>query len=36
VDYNAPYFAQLHTLRHYDYAGKKSVELTPKALGSYA
>jgi UDP-N-acetyl-D-glucosamine dehydrogenase len=35
VDYNDPHFAQLHTMRHYDYAGKKSVELTPGALGSY-
>jgi UDP-N-acetyl-D-glucosamine dehydrogenase len=35
VDYNDPYFAQLHKMRHYDYAEKRSVELTPKVLGGY-
>lgn len=35
LDYNDPYFAQLHKMRHYDYSQMKSVELTPQALASY-
>jgi UDP-N-acetyl-D-glucosamine dehydrogenase len=35
VDYNDPYFAQLHKLRHYDYSQMRSVELTPQSLASY-
>jgi UDP-N-acetyl-D-glucosamine dehydrogenase len=35
LDYNDPYFPQLHKMRHYDYSNMKSVELTPKTLGSY-
>ena len=35
LDYNDPYFAQLHKMRHYDYSQMKSVELTPKALAGY-
>jgi len=35
VDYNDPYFAALHKMRHYDYSAMRSVELTPAALGSY-
>lgn len=35
VDYNDPYFPQLHKMRHYDYADMKSVELNGKNLGSY-
>ncbi len=35
VDYNDPYFPQLHKMRHYDYSQKKSVALEPKTLGSY-
>src|SRR5712691_1852074 len=35
VEYNDPYFPQLHKMRHYDYSGKRSVELTPKVLASY-
>ncbi len=35
VDYNDPYFPQLHKMRHYDYADLKSVELNGKNLGSY-
>jgi UDP-N-acetyl-D-glucosamine dehydrogenase len=35
LDYNDPYFPQLHKMRHYDYSKMRSVELTPKALGSY-
>jgi UDP-N-acetyl-D-glucosamine dehydrogenase len=35
LDYNDPYFPQLHKMRHYDYSKMKSVGLTPKTLGSY-
>ena len=35
VDYNDPYFAQLHKMRHYDYSDKKSVALTPQVLTGY-
>jgi UDP-N-acetyl-D-glucosamine dehydrogenase len=35
VDYNDPYFPQLHKMRHYDFADVKSVDLTPAALSSY-
>jgi UDP-N-acetyl-D-glucosamine dehydrogenase len=35
IDYNDPYFAQLHRMRHYNYEGMKSVPLSAQALGSY-
>lgn len=35
LDYNDPYFPVLHKMRHYDYSGMRSVELTPKSLASY-
>jgi len=35
VDYNDPYFAALHKMRHYDFSHKKSVKLTPKKIASY-
>lgn len=35
VDYNDPYFPELFKMRHYDYAGMRSVDLTPKNLASY-
>ena len=35
VDYNDPYFPQLHKMRHYDYAHMKSVPLNSHAIGSY-
>jgi len=35
LDYNDPYFPQLHKMRHYDYSHMKSVPLTPQALASY-
>jgi len=35
LDYNDPYFPQLHKMRHYNYENMKSVPLTPHALGSY-
>ena len=35
VDYNDPYFPQLHKMRHYDYANMRSVDLTPANLAGY-
>jgi UDP-N-acetyl-D-glucosamine dehydrogenase len=35
MEYNDPYFPELHKMRHYDYAGMRSVELMPKNLASY-
>ncbi len=35
VDYNDPHFPRLHKMRHYDYSGMESVELSPKTLASY-
>src|SRR5579885_3371855 len=35
VDYNDPYFAQLHKMRHYDYSQMSSVELTAANLAGY-
>jgi UDP-N-acetyl-D-glucosamine dehydrogenase len=35
VDYNDPYFAEIHKMRHYNFEGMKSVTLTPKALAGY-
>jgi len=35
LDYNDPHFPALHKMRHYDFSNMRSVELTPKALGSY-
>jgi UDP-N-acetyl-D-glucosamine dehydrogenase len=35
VNYNDPYFPQLHKMRHYDYSNLKSVELTPANLAAY-
>jgi UDP-N-acetyl-D-glucosamine dehydrogenase len=35
VDYNDPYFPALHKMRHYDFSQKRSVVLTPAALGAY-
>jgi UDP-N-acetyl-D-glucosamine dehydrogenase len=35
IDYNDPYFPQLHKMRHYNYENMKSVPLTPHSLGSY-
>ena len=29
VEYSDPYFPELHKMRHYDYAGMRSAELTP-------
>lgn len=35
LDYNDPFFPALHKMRHYDYSAMRSVEITPKSLGSY-
>jgi len=35
IDYNDPYFPQLHKMRHYDYAGMQSVELLPAKIAEY-
>jgi UDP-N-acetyl-D-glucosamine dehydrogenase len=35
VDYNDPYFAALHKMRHYDFSEMRSVDLTPDRLASY-
>ncbi|HEV2388348.1 MAG TPA: nucleotide sugar dehydrogenase [Candidatus Acidoferrales bacterium] len=35
VDYNDPYFPQLHKMRRYDYSRLRSVELAPNRIASY-
>jgi len=35
LDYNDPYFPQLHKMRHYNYEHMKSVPLDSKSLASY-
>ena len=35
VEYNDPYFPQLHKMRHYDYSQMRSIELTPSNLGTF-
>ncbi len=35
LDYNDPYFPQLHKMRHYSYENMKSVPLSPQTLASY-
>src|SRR5215510_1357309 len=35
LDYNDPYFPQLHKMRHYNYEHMKSVPLNPHTLASY-
>jgi UDP-N-acetyl-D-glucosamine dehydrogenase len=35
LDYNDPYFAGLHKMRHYDFSNMRSVDLSPKRLASY-
>ena len=35
IDYNDPYFPQLHKMRHYNYENMKSVPLSPQTIGSY-
>jgi UDP-N-acetyl-D-glucosamine dehydrogenase len=35
IEYNDPYFPELHKMRHYDYAGMRSVELSAANLAAY-
>ncbi len=35
VDYNDPYFAEIPKLRHYNFKGKKSVQIDSKMLARY-
>jgi UDP-N-acetyl-D-glucosamine dehydrogenase len=35
VDYNDPYFPQLHKMRHYDYSHMRSIDLTPANLTAF-
>src|SRR5260221_12914950 len=35
IDYNDPYFPQLHNMRHYNYENMKSVPLNPQTIGGY-
>src|ERR1700738_199519 len=35
LDYNDPYFPQLHKMRHYNYENMKSVNLNPQSIASY-
>src|ERR1700734_877089 len=35
LDYNDPYFPQLHKMRHYNYENMKSVPLNPQTIGNY-
>jgi UDP-N-acetyl-D-glucosamine dehydrogenase len=36
VDYHDPYFPQLHQMRHYNFQGMKSIDLTPDTLNRYS
>jgi UDP-N-acetyl-D-glucosamine dehydrogenase len=35
VDYHDPYFPELFKMRHYDFSGKRSIELSPEAVARY-
>jgi UDP-N-acetyl-D-glucosamine dehydrogenase len=35
LDYNDPYFPQLHKMRHYNYEHMKSVQLSPQVISGY-
>jgi UDP-N-acetyl-D-glucosamine dehydrogenase len=35
VEYNDPYFPQLHKMRHYNFSDMNSVELNPETLSSF-
>ena len=35
VDYNDPYFPEIHKLRHYNFEGMKSAPLDPKMVAGY-
>jgi UDP-N-acetyl-D-glucosamine dehydrogenase len=35
MDYNDPYFAALHKMRHYDFSNMRSVDISPEKLKAY-
>jgi len=35
LDYNDPYFPQMHKMRHYNFENMKSVPISAEALGKY-
>ena len=35
LDYNDPYFPEMHKMRHYNFSHMKSVALDPKVIASY-
>src|SRR5260221_497972 len=35
IEYNDPYFPQMHKMRHYNFEAMKSVPISPEALGKY-
>jgi UDP-N-acetyl-D-glucosamine dehydrogenase len=35
VDYNDPYFPQMHKMRHYNFENMKSVPISAESLGKY-
>jgi UDP-N-acetyl-D-glucosamine dehydrogenase len=35
MDYNDPYFAALHKMRHYDFSDMRSVDISPEKLKAY-
>jgi len=35
VDYNDPYFPQIHKIRHYNFEGMKSTPVDSKSLATY-
>jgi len=35
LDYNDPYFSEIHKLRHYNFEGMKSVPIDAKSLAQY-
>jgi UDP-N-acetyl-D-glucosamine dehydrogenase len=35
MDYNDPYFAALHKMRHYDFSNMRSVDISPERLQTY-
>jgi UDP-N-acetyl-D-glucosamine dehydrogenase len=36
VEYHDPYFPQLHQMRHYNFQGMRSIDLTPDKLNRYS
>jgi UDP-N-acetyl-D-glucosamine dehydrogenase len=35
LDYNDPYFPQMHKMRHYNFENMKSVPISAETLGKY-